>query len=218
MPRVSAAQKEEGRKRLLEAAAQHFAQHGYDGASIDRIAIAAGFAKGSLYNYFESKGELFGEVLAEACRRAAERYRAQAVKGSVRERLDALVRADLSVLEEEEAFFRVLIREALAFRPETFATVIEHLGPFLALVREALEVGARAGEVRTDLPADELALLFVGILALLYVQHWGSQGVWPPRDGIPELVVTAFLDGAGRPAPGRPRAVPETRPKETGTS
>jgi hypothetical protein len=43
---------------------------------------------------------------------------------------------------------------------------------------------------------EQLALLFVGSLSLLYVQHWGSNGTWPSLDEIPELAVTMFFDGA----------------------
>ncbi len=42
-----------------------------------------------------------------------------------------------------------------------------------------------------------MAVEFLGLLSLFYVQHWGSAGVWPALDEIPELVVEMFLDGAG---------------------
>ena len=48
----------ETRQRLLEAATAEFAQEGYDGANINRISQAAGFAKGTVYNYFPSKRAL----------------------------------------------------------------------------------------------------------------------------------------------------------------
>ena len=49
---------------------------------------------------------------------------------------------------------------------------------------------------RIDLPPPQLALAFVGMLTLLFVQHWGSGGTWPSLDEIPQLVVALFLDGA----------------------
>lgn len=48
----------ETRRRLLDAATIEFAQEGYDGANINRISKAAGFAKGTIYNYFPSKRTL----------------------------------------------------------------------------------------------------------------------------------------------------------------
>ena len=48
----------ETRRLLLDAATAEFAREGYDGANINRISKAAGFAKGTIYNYFPSKRAL----------------------------------------------------------------------------------------------------------------------------------------------------------------
>jgi hypothetical protein len=46
-------------------------------------------------------------------------------------------------------------------------------------------------------PLDQLALLFIGTLTLLHVQHWGSAGALPALEELPSLAVSAFLDGTG---------------------
>jgi AcrR family transcriptional regulator len=53
----------ETRSRLLEAATAEFAREGYDGANINRISRSAGFAKGTVYNYFPSKRALMLELI-----------------------------------------------------------------------------------------------------------------------------------------------------------
>jgi AcrR family transcriptional regulator len=174
----------------------HFARDGVERASVDAIAIAAGYAKGTFYNYFDSKEQLFGEVIAEGARRAVARYAKVADSGNSRERLTALAAADVTVLREEEAFYKVVVREAMSFRPETYPIIVEHLAPYLERVAAVLSEGVAASEIRDDRPVAVLALTFVGILTLLYVQHWGSGGAWPMLDEVPELAVSAFLDGA----------------------
>lgn len=215
MARISPEAREEVRRKLLSAAAAHFARHGLDRARVDTIAEEAGFAKGTIYNYFRSKEELFGAVLTEACRRTVSRYAAAPHGRGARAELEALVRADVSVLREEEGFIKVLVREALSAKPETYPLILAHLAPFHAQVQAILSRGAERGQVRRDRPVAELALLFVGILALLYVQYWGSGGTWPSLEELPKLAVSVFLDGAAakgtparakarrRPAPGR---------------
>jgi AcrR family transcriptional regulator len=198
MARITASAKSDARQRLLETAARHFAREGLERANVDAISLDAGFAKGTLYNYFRSKEHLFAEVLAEACRRAIQIYSGGERHGSTRERLASLAAADVEILRREEGFHRVLIREAMSFREETYPLITEHLAPFLIKVQQILEEGATAGEVRNDLPRDRLALMFVGILTLLYVHHWGSQEAWPDLAEIPDLAVTVFLDGAAR--------------------
>lgn len=46
------------RQTLLDAAAEEFARQGYDQANINTISLKAGFAKGTIYNYFPSKQAL----------------------------------------------------------------------------------------------------------------------------------------------------------------
>lgn len=196
MPRVSAKARLEARRRLLEAAALDFARSGLDRANVDAIAIAAGYAKGTFYNYFDSKEQIFGEVIAEGARRAVARYAQLSDRGSTRERLMALAAADVTVLREEEAFYKVVVREAMSFRAETYPMILEHLAPYMQKVEAVLSAGVAAGEIRDDRPAAVMALTFVGMLALFYIQHWGSGGVWPALNDVPELVVGAFLDGA----------------------
>ena len=48
----------ETRCMLLDAATAEFAREGYNGANINRISRSAGFAKGTIYNYFPSKRAL----------------------------------------------------------------------------------------------------------------------------------------------------------------
>lgn len=55
--------KEETRKLLLESAVQIFAEFGFHGASVDKIAEHAGFSKGAFYANFNSKEELFLALL-----------------------------------------------------------------------------------------------------------------------------------------------------------
>ncbi|AXL87126.1 TetR family transcriptional regulator [Streptomyces sp. CB09001] len=53
------------RRRLLDAAAREFADHGIAGTRVDRIAKQARANKSQLYSHFPSKEALFDAVLAE---------------------------------------------------------------------------------------------------------------------------------------------------------
>ena len=51
------------RARLLQAAGDVVARDGYDGASVDRIAEAAGYSKGAFYSNFASKEDVLDQLL-----------------------------------------------------------------------------------------------------------------------------------------------------------
>ena len=61
-PRFSRLEPEK-RRRLLEVAAQEFAQYGFEDASINRILERAQMSKGAAYYYFEDKVDLFFTVI-----------------------------------------------------------------------------------------------------------------------------------------------------------
>ncbi len=53
------------RARILEAAADEFAEQGFAAARLAEIARRAGFTKGAVYSNFESKQDLFAELFAQ---------------------------------------------------------------------------------------------------------------------------------------------------------
>ncbi|GGI07067.1 TetR/AcrR family transcriptional regulator [Egicoccus halophilus] len=62
--RTRAEQQAETRARLIEAAAEVFASHGFEGASIDLITERAGYSRGAFYSNFSDKAELLLELSA----------------------------------------------------------------------------------------------------------------------------------------------------------
>lgn len=53
---------EDRRRTILAAAAKVFDAHGYAATTVESVAEEAGIAKGSIYNYFQSKEDLFNQV------------------------------------------------------------------------------------------------------------------------------------------------------------
>src|SRR5437764_14249772 len=56
------------RERIVAAAMDQFAAHGYEGARVEAIAAAAGVAKGAVFGYFTSKAGLFLAAYESATR------------------------------------------------------------------------------------------------------------------------------------------------------
>ena len=54
------------RQAILHAAEKTFGANGYAAATMEQIAIDAGISKGSIYNYFRSKQDLFMELFAQS--------------------------------------------------------------------------------------------------------------------------------------------------------
>jgi AcrR family transcriptional regulator len=70
--RVTAETKSATRRRILEVAQKHFAQHGFEVATTRDLAQAAGIAAGTLFNYFPTKEAIVEALVRDAYVRAAE--------------------------------------------------------------------------------------------------------------------------------------------------
>ena len=60
------------RRQIVEGARQIFLANGFDAASMNDIARAAGVSKGTLYVYFKNKEELFEAIVEQECEAQAE--------------------------------------------------------------------------------------------------------------------------------------------------
>lgn len=198
MAKINQKDKARIRKKLLSAAAEHFAEKGFDNANINEISRAAGFASGTVYNYFKSKKALFSAVVSEAAKLTIRKYDKIKLGKNVRDSLKELATADVSVLRDEEAFVKVLAGEAMSPNTKNYHLIINGLGPFIDIASKILKEGQKNGEIRKDKPVSQLSLFFLGLLTLLYIQHWKSLTGWPMLKDVPDLAVTLFLDGAGK--------------------
>jgi AcrR family transcriptional regulator len=93
---------------ILAAARKTFSKKGFEKVTVDEIAEAAGLAKGTVYQYFSSKQEIYLAALREGVREMAERTQreVQAATG-VRAKVEAFIRTRLEFLYENRDFFAV---------------------------------------------------------------------------------------------------------------
>jgi AcrR family transcriptional regulator len=74
--RVTAEAKTATRERILEAATSLFARDGWQNATTRAIALEAGIATGTLFNYFPTKESIAATLIAEAMASAGAAFRA----------------------------------------------------------------------------------------------------------------------------------------------
>jgi AcrR family transcriptional regulator len=74
--RITAEAKTVTRQRILEAATSLFKVEGWQNTTTRGIAVAAGIATGTLFNYFPTKEAIAAAIIAEALRRAGGEFSA----------------------------------------------------------------------------------------------------------------------------------------------
>lgn len=210
MPRT--ARGVETRRKLLEAAESVFARSGYADASISRITDTAGIGQGTFYLYFDSKLDVFNELVEDLNHRV--RKAMSSASAATTNRLEserAGFRAFFRFTAEHPALYRV-IREAEFVSPGALRLHYSRIvDGYIAGLREA---GA-AGEISDiDPTVAAWALMGVGEMIGMRWVLWGDgegeagADADPLASGtreVPEHVfeeMMRFIEGAlGAPAP-----------------
>lgn len=109
---------EKKRLQILEGARAVFLAEGFDGASMEAIAQAAGVSKGTLYTYFRGKDELFTALVAVCLNRSLEEtFKGMRKASDLRENLETLARNYLDAVREPDnlALLRVVVGASAKF-------------------------------------------------------------------------------------------------------
>ncbi|WP_183506419.1 MULTISPECIES: TetR/AcrR family transcriptional regulator [unclassified Mycolicibacterium] len=105
----------ETRQRIVDAAAQVFAEHGYAAGTTNRIAERAGVSIGSLYQYFPNKDAVLRALMqahADAGAQLIAERIADGLPSDVDDALRVFVRATIDNHRDNPRLHRVLFEEA----------------------------------------------------------------------------------------------------------
>jgi TetR/AcrR family transcriptional regulator len=194
------------RARFVDAALDEFAAHPYAEASVSRIVARLGIAKGSVYQYFDDKADLFCWLVAEYGRRKADLAGSVSAGGSIWARLAATYRAGLAEWQTDPRWARVGLR-ALEPCPEprVDALRVGYEQAITAWLTELLREGQRAGDVRADLDLESSVhfvrgVLTTGLLSATFARLGTDLEAWvasprPVSDGEREALL-AIADQA----------------------
>ncbi len=177
---------------LTDVALRVFADRGYDGASMDDVARAAGITKASIYHHVSGKEALLERGLGRALdalfaildEPAAHEGRAVDRLRHIVERVAATT---LHLLPELTVLFRV------HGSSKSERNAVERRRAFDRLVTDIIAQAQREGDVRPDLDPRLLARLIFGMSNS--VVEWYRSGTLS-REAIAHAVVAIAFDGA----------------------
>lgn len=193
-------QKAKKKDQIIEAAAQIFAQKGYSGAIMADIAIQANIGKGTIYEYFKSKEDLFFAVF-EWFQKKTEKAATVGISslgGSATDRLKVLNSTLMELWDEIKDVF-VLVMEfwaasSSAQRRRRFKGAFKQLyNDYRKIVSSLIQEGVNSGEFRSDIKPEPVAAALVGTWDALFLQAWFDDSFDPTATANDFL--DAFLRG-----------------------
>ncbi len=136
---------EEKEKKILESARKFFFRYGFKKTSMDEIAEDAGISKGSLYNYFKNKEDLFIQVGECKQKETFEKVLKQK-KGL--ERADAIMIhyvlymvQDVNEMVKEYAMSKMVLEELMLVGMDLMGDHPDHIAQSIELIQEGIDQG-----------------------------------------------------------------------------
>ncbi|MDF5738207.1 MULTISPECIES: TetR/AcrR family transcriptional regulator [unclassified Nostoc] len=167
-------------EQILQGAMQEFLQHGYAGTSMDRVAVAAGVSKATVYSHFQDKEGLFKVLLEQlTSKKNNSIFGTEPIEGEPDVILHQVATKALDQMlndKEHSAFMRVLIGESGRF-PELAQICIRAM---IKPVAETLTHYLAAPELNIPDP-EATARILLGTLVYFHI----TQNVMHGKDIIP---------------------------------
>lgn len=192
--------------RLLVAAAEVFAEKGYDGAGVAEIARRAGLTTGAIYSRFSGKAELLAATVASCVPDEFDQLFAEHAFDGRAQDILRTVGAHL-VSRQTTSMQGVLLEAFVAARrdPEVRAVLWEQFAARRGRLAELIRAGQQIGRIDPDLDV-EAVVHFAHAVGLGFLLYDAVGAPHPPVEQWEAVVgrVVAALDPAAADAPRPP--------------
>jgi len=186
---------------ILKAARELFLAKGFRETTLDEIAHAAEFGKGTLYNYFSSKEELFLGILRQALEEMYEIARAStAASGDARQKLRLYARDMIRYVKDNGELLHIVYHELnrgdSPLNITRLRQIIDETQNAWDVLAEPLAEEIRKGTIREG-DARQLVMLFDGMLRGFCSHQFAAGRKATDLDvaATTELITSIFFDG-----------------------
>ncbi|WP_166240172.1 TetR/AcrR family transcriptional regulator [Paenibacillus turpanensis] len=163
-------------EHIREHALRHFAQKGYEGASLADISAEVGIKKQSIYNYFKGKDELFLAVFQDAAAREmlfVQDYLKRSSMLSLEHILYGFIDEYRKRYEGEhdtKFFLRVAFFPPGHLEKDIMDYCNHHLDRMGELLVPVFESAVRKGELHSAVSVEQASIAFTAVLDSIFVE------------------------------------------------
>ncbi len=161
------AEKNQKRNDILASARSLFSERGFHDTKMEDIAQGAGVGKGTLYEYFKNKQEIFDESCIEHLKIITEDVsRIGGMDISFKEKVIMLFSERSSTIDE--VFDKNPVDYIMSYKniisEKTLITMFSLVSEINSVIIDMIEGGKHEGVVKKDIPSDIIACSIVGTM------------------------------------------------------
>ena len=181
---------------ILESAAQVFSRNNFHAVKVQEIAEEAGVGKGTIYEYFSSKEELFIEMVREGFRVYRDRvFMNPEDDRELWVKLEAFIRKNAEFIWENQQIACFLIRSNHPFQDKLAGLMLDLRATLLENLVTTFRVAVERGEVKGITPEIAARMLWGAVSEVIAGMILFERV--KPGDAVIQEVLTTFREGLG---------------------
>lgn len=201
------ARQKDKEETILNAAFEVFRENGFSNASVKDIAVKAGLGKGTLYEYFQNKEDLFINVVqAKASSFFEEVNRRMTAKIELQDKLNEIIKITQETVKEIDFFFKFMMFGQffdLNSEQKFKETIMNSRENYINLIRELFKKGSADGVLRifdlefvTNLTAEMIAAYCCHKNQMLG-ECWAQQQKDMDREKMVDFILNGIVKKRG---------------------
>src|ERR1035437_2024087 len=195
------------RNQIAATALGLVARHGLRALNVAALAKGVGVVPSAIYRHYPSKEAVLDAVLKVIAHRLFANV--QAVRQEFTDRLEGLkqlLQRHIEMVLSNQGIPRMIFSEEIfSGQPARRRRVYEMIQEYLERVAEMIREGQRQGRISPDLPAETVAMMFLGVVQSASILRLMSDG---------QFDATKYRESAWRIFSGMLSSNPPSSPKE----
>lgn len=181
------------RTQIIKAAVQVFSEKGFHDAKVEDIAQQADIGKGTVYEYFSSKTELFQEMFRSGMQFYMDSIHSETGESGVscRDRLVKIAEVHLQFILDYKELAKITMGEPMQFNQDFRKWIFKERERKLQAVQAVIAEGIKSGEFAGIEPA-AAALAFTGCLGALFGPVVFKCGSADPKSVLMPMLEVLF--------------------------
>jgi AcrR family transcriptional regulator len=177
------------RRQIVRHAIDEFARNGFNGADLDAIAANAGCSKGTLYNYFDSKGALFSASVDHVMFSLVDALGDEDEGGDPVEQIERLAVNFLRHFSEHPQYVELLVQERADFKDRQEPTYYKYRETSRGKWLRRFETMIAQGRMRPMPPERALTVMSDLLYGTIFMNHFRHRRISPERQATDVLDV-----------------------------
>jgi TetR/AcrR family fatty acid metabolism transcriptional regulator len=164
-------------KEIINAAIKLIGEGGIQALTIKNISGEIGIAESALYRHFKSKTEIIDALLDYLGSFIISHYeKVKTLEVSSLEKIEAMISGQLRLFAENPPYAFVILSDGLYKNEKVlYAKIFKIMEKAKSIFINIIDEGQRSGEIREDVPGEQLAFMILGSIRLSVTQ-WSLTG------------------------------------------